>query len=94
MTAPLPHLGGSFAYAITPSVAFNFQVIGFALELDDIDGSIVEVDADLSWQPWRHFGVGAGIRYFNTEVKGKGSDLNGEFEFEYFGPVLYIQSTF
>jgi len=94
VTAPLPHLGGSFAYAITPSVAFNFQVIGFALELDDIDGSIVEVDADLSWTPWRNFGLGAGIRYFNTEVDAGTSELNGEFEFEYFGPVVYVQSTF
>jgi hypothetical protein len=94
ITAPLPHFGGSFNYAITPSVAFNFQVIGFALELDDIDGSMVEVDADLSWQPWRNFGLGAGVRYFSTEVKSGGSDLNGEFEFSYFGPVIYVQSTF
>jgi len=94
VTAPLPHFGGSFAYAITPSVGFNFQVIGFALELDGIDGSIVEVDADLSWTPWRNFGLGAGLRYFNTEVDAGNSELNGEFEFEYFGPVIYIQSTF
>lgn len=94
ITAPLPHLGGSFGYAITPSVAFNFQVIGFALELDDIDGSMVEVDADLSWTPWRNFGFGAGLRYFSVEVDSRGSDLNGEFDFEYLGPVLYVQSTF
>lgn len=94
VTAPLPHLGGSFAYAITPSVAFNFQVIGFALELDDIDGSIVEVDADLSWQPWRNVGFGAGVRYFSTEVDARGSELDGEFEFSYFGPVIYVQGTF
>lgn len=94
VTVPLPHFGGSFAYSITPSVAFKFQVIGFALELDDIDGSIVEVDADFAWQPWRHFGLGAGIRYFSTEVDAGTSDLNGEFNYDYFGPVLYVQSTF
>ena len=94
ITAPLPHLGGSFAYAITPSVALNFQVIGFAIELDSIDGSIVEVDADFAWQPWRHFGLGIGLRYFNTNVKATSSDLNGEFDYEYFGPVIYAQTTF
>lgn len=94
VTAPLPHFGGSFAYAITPSVAFRFQVIGFAIELDDIDGSIVEVDADLAWQPWRNFGLGAGLRYFNTNVEARSSDLNGEFDYQYLGPVVYIQSTF
>ncbi len=94
VTVPLPHFGGSFAYAITPSVAFRFQVIGFAIELDNIDGSIVEVDADFAWQPWRHFGLGAGIRYFRTEVEARTSELNGEFDFDYIGPVIYIQSTF
>jgi hypothetical protein len=94
VTAPLPHIGGSFAYAITPSVAFNFEIVGFALEIDSIDGSVVEVDADFSWQPFRHFGGGIGVRYFNTNVEATNSDLNGEFDFEYFGPVVYVQTTF
>lgn len=94
VTAPLPHLGGSFSYSISPSVAFNFQVIGFAIELDSIDGSLVEIDADFSWQPWRNVGFGVGTRYFNTKVESQSTDLNGEFDFEYFGPVFYIQTTF
>jgi len=94
ITAPLPHFGGSFVYGITPSIAARIQVIGFALELDDIDGSIVELDADFVWQPWENVGFGAGVRYFNTDIEGKGSDLNGKFEFEYFGPTLYILGSF
>lgn len=94
ITAPLPHFGGSFTYGITPSVAARLQIIGFALELDDIDGSIVELDADFIWQPWENFGIGAGVRYFNTDIEGKGSDLNGKFEFEYFGPTIYVLGAF
>ncbi len=94
VTAPLPHFGLSYAYAISPSLALNLQVIGFALEIDSIDGSIVEADADVTWQPSRHFGGGIGVRYFNTNVKSTGSDLNGELDFEYYGPVLFIQATF
>ncbi len=94
VTAPLPHFGGTFAYAITPTIAANLQVIGFALELDDIDGSLVEIDADITWQPWQNFGFGAGLRYFNAEVESKGSELNGKFELEYFGPIVYVQATF
>ena len=94
VTAPLPHFGGSFAYAISPSVALRLQLIGFAIEIDSIDGSIFEADADLTWQPSRHFGGGVGIRYFNTNVKSKGSVVNSEFDYEYFGPVVYIQATF
>lgn len=94
VTAPLPHFGGSFIYGITPSVAARLQIIGFAIELDSVDGSIVELDADVVWQPWNHFGFGLGLRYFSTDVEGKGSDLNGKFEFEYFGPALYVLGTF
>jgi hypothetical protein len=94
ITAPLPHLGASFAYAFSPTLAARFQVIGFAIELDNIDGSMLEVDADLVWNPWRHFGLGAGFRYFNINIESEGSDLNGEFDFEYYGPAIYGIYTF
>ena len=95
ITAPLPHFGGSFNYMITPNIGARFEVIGFALELDNIDGSLVEVDADITWYPWRHFGVGGGLRYFNVDVESKGSDeLNGKFEFEYWGPAVYFITSF
>ncbi len=94
ITAPLPHFGGSFMYAITPTVAARFEVIGFAIELDSIDGSLIEVDADIGWYPWKHWGIGAGLRYFNVDVESKGSELNGKFEFEYWGPAVYVAATF
>ena len=94
VTAPLPHLGASFAYAMTPSLALHVQAIGFAIEIDSNDGSIIEIDADVAWTPFRNIGFGAGIRYFNTNIKSAGSDLNGEFNFEYFGPMVYISATF
>lgn len=94
LTAPLPHFGVSWAYAITPNVAVNLQAIGFAIELDGVDGSLVEVDADVTWQPWQNFGFGAGLRYFNANVKGSDTDLNGEFDLEYYGPTVFVQATF
>jgi len=94
VTAPLPHFGASIGYAFTPTISGNFQIIGFAIELDDIDGSILEIDADIAWQPLRHLGFGAGLRYFNTNVKAGTSELNGEFDIEYFGPTVYVSATF
>ena len=93
-SAPLPHFGASYTYAFTPTVAMNLGLKGFAIEIDDIDGSIIEIDADVAWQPWRNIGFGAGARYFKTKVEGTGSALNGTIEFEYFGPMVYIQATF
>jgi hypothetical protein len=94
ITLPLPHLGVSFSYAFTPKLAFRSQVIGFAIEINDIDGSLLEIDADVLYHPWQPFGIGAGFRYFNANVESKGSSLNGEFDFEYFGPVIYAMVTF
>jgi len=59
-----------------------------------IDGSITEIDADVTWQPREHFGFGAGFRYFKTSVEGANSSLNGEFDFEYIGPTFYVHVTF
>jgi hypothetical protein len=94
VTAPLPHFGAAFTYAMTPTLALSLQAIGFGVKIDSIEGSIFELDADVAWQPWRHFGVGAGLRYFKTSVKGGNSELDGEFNFEYLGPTLYIHATF
>jgi hypothetical protein len=94
VTAPLPHFGLSYAYAFSPSLALRLKAIGFAIEIESIEGSILEADADLTWQPTRHFGAGIGVRYFNTNVKSTGSDLNGEFDYEYVGPVVFIQASF
>ena len=94
VTVPLPHLGASYLFAMTPTLALRLQALGFAIELDSIEGSIFEFDADVVWQPWQNFGIGAGLRYFNTNAKSVGSELNGEFNFEYLGPAIYVQATF
>ena len=94
VTAPLPHFGVSWAYALSPKWAFNVAGMGFAVEINDIDGSIYEFNADFAWRPLRHFGVGLGYRYFTVNIESGGSDLKGEFEFDYHGPAIYIDATF
>jgi len=94
VTAPLPHFGVSYSYALSEKIAARFQVIGFAIEINNIDGSLVELDADIDWKPWRHFGFGLGLRYFNANVESNGSGLNGEFDLEYYGPAVYLSGSF
>jgi hypothetical protein len=94
VTAPLPHLGGNFAFAFTEKLAVYLHVIGFALELDDIEGSIVEAGGTLQYNFTEAFGVGGGLRYFNVDVEARDEDLRGQFEFNYLGPVLYANFSF
>jgi len=94
ITFPLPHLGASFAYALSPNFVLRAQAIGFAIEMNGIKGSLLEIDADLVYHPWRRVGFGAGVRYFNANVESSGDRLDGEFDFEYFGPTVYGIITF
>jgi hypothetical protein len=94
VTAPLPHFGVSWAYAITPTIAVDVRAIGFAIEIDNVKGGLIELSGDLAWQPWRHFGFGLGLRYFNANVKAGDADLDGEFDLEYFGPALVVFGSF
>ena len=94
VTAPLPHLGASYTYAFSETLGMRLKAIGFAIGIGSIDGSILELDADVAWKPSKQFGIGAGWRYFNTNVKASSSTLNGEFDFEYSGPSVFINYWF
>ncbi len=94
-TFPLPHFGLSYDYAISPKWELRTQLLGFVIEINDIKGTLAEIDLDLRFQPWTHFGFGAGYRFFAVRVEDKGNSFfDGEFEYNYDGPVLYVLGTF
>jgi len=90
VAAPLPHLGLSYGYAFTPKLGFRAQALAFALKISGYEGSLIDLGLDVQYRPWRRFGVGAGLRYFNITVDDKrDADSRSRFVFEYFGPVIY-----
>ncbi len=90
VTAPLPHIGASYAYAFTPKLGLRAQGLAFAIKLSGYEGTLLDLGLDLQYRPWRRFGVGAGMRYFNITVDdNRDSDSLGRFMYEYFGPVIY-----
>jgi hypothetical protein len=92
---PLPHFGISYDYAISPKWSLRTQVLGFAITINDITGSLVELDLDLRFQPWKYFGFGAGWRYFKATVEDEDNGFfRGKFEYEYSGPALYFIGNF
>jgi hypothetical protein len=94
-TVPLPHFGLQYTYAFTPKWGLRAQGLGFALKINDIKGVMTEIDLDLHYQPWKHVGFGGGIRYWELTVEDTSdSFLNGEFEFKYWGPSLYLLGSF
>ncbi len=94
-TFPLPHFGLAYAYAISPKWSLRTQALGFAITINDITGSLIELDLDVRYQPWKYFGFGAGWRFFKVNVEDDDNGFfRGKFEYEYQGPALYILGNF
>ena len=92
---PLPHVGMSFAYAVTPKLGLHLEGIGFALGYENYNGKLIELIADVQYWPWRNVGVGAGYRFFGFGVEDKDIDgLDGQLKYNYHGPSLYITAGF
>ena len=94
-TFPLPHFGLAYGYAFTPKFALRTQALAFYIVINDIKGALFELDFDLHYQPWKKFGLGAGLRYFRVSVDDERDKLfRGKFVFEYWGPVIYATVSF
>ena len=92
---PLPHLGGSFAYAFTPKFSGSVSIFGFALDIGDIDGALLEINGFLRYQIWDNFGVAAGIKFFDVEVTDKKkSDRHTSYSFDFIGPAVAATFNF
>jgi hypothetical protein len=94
-TFPLPHIGGTATYAITPRLTGEFSLLVFALDLGDYSGSLFETDAFFAYQLTKHFGVGGGLKYFNLNLKAN-TDRGGSvaYNYKFFGPAVFGYASF
>lgn len=94
-TIPLPHIGGSVRYSITPRWSASATVLAFALEIDNYGGSLVEVDLNTAYQLSKHFGIGGGLKYFDLRLEANADGGGGAtFDFSFFGPAIFGYATF
>ena len=93
LTFPLPHIGGVLEYKFNPKVKGVFQVLLFAIEVGDVRGSLLEVDAQAQYQISKHFGIGGGLKYFKLDVEDSGGQVT-DFRFQFLGPAIYGYTSF
>jgi hypothetical protein len=94
-TFPLPHIGGSMAYKFTPKLSGRLMLIGFALDLGDYSGHLIESDATIAYQLSKHFGIGGGLKYFNLNLQANTSNGgHAEYDYQFFGPAIFGYTTF
>ena len=86
---PLPILGLSFEYYITPKWLAIIKGGYFGLSVGDIDGSLTNLGAKLEYQFTRTFGIGLGYDYFRIDVTVDDGDLRSDLLYTYNGVQAY-----
>jgi len=92
--APLPVLSLYAQVALTERWAIGSRLDRFSLSYDKYDGSITSLAMDLVYQPFRHFGFGAGYRglFIKVDATGDRNTLRVRQNFE--GPLLFVNGSF
>ena len=95
ITFPLPHIGGFFAYSFTPKFSTQLDLMLFRIEVAGIKGSLTEANATLHYQFVKNFGIGTGLKFYRFRLEDTGfSDRDSQFNYDFFGPVLYGSASF
>ena len=94
--APLPVIGARGMWNLGGNWWLDGQVQFFQVNIDNIDGSILNYRAAVIWQPKQWLGLGAGYDSFGIDVdaEGKGDRLRGSLEWTYQGPQVFFNFAF
>lgn len=93
-TAPLPVFGLIGAWRFGERWSILGQAQYFHLEVGDYDGKMTQLGAAIEHQTFKSVGFGIGYRDFDIVVNIDGSDLIGNVDFEYTGPIIYVRASF
>ena len=92
-TAPLPMIGLRLDVVLAKHWRMRTAVNLFYLEYDNYTGRLSDTTIAVEWLPWKHFGFGAGVNSINYYVSADGdsslSSLNGSFDYQLTGVLLY-----
>ncbi len=91
VTAPLPVLGFTGAYAFTPKLILRSNVGGFYLAIDDFEGSVVNFDLDLEYNAWKYMGFGIGYNFFRLDLDVTADNFRGTAKYQYNGFKVFIK---
>jgi hypothetical protein len=87
---PLPTIGLYGTYVFNPQFAFRGRVDWLSLNYGDYDGSLVNWLGAFDWRFAKNWVTGLGYRYVNYKVGVSKSDFNGQVDYNFKGPTIYI----
>ncbi len=94
--APLPVIGARGMWNLGGNWWLDAQVQFFQVDIDNIDGSILNYRAAVIWQPKKWIGLGAGYDSFGIDIdaEGRGERLRGSLDWTYQGPQVFFNFAF
>ena len=92
--APLPTIGFYGSYVFSPAFSVRGRADLLSFKYGDYDGQLTNVEATVDWRFHPNIGVGVGYRYVNYELEVSRSSWNGEVNYKFSGPIIFVEAVF
>lgn len=90
---PLPLAGLEGRFAFSSRWSFEARAQYLSANIDDVDGSILDVRGVLTWRQNPYLVWGLGYRAFSIEVDSKDVDSPGFVDLSFDGPMLFARAS-
>lgn len=94
LTAPLPVIGLRGEYQLAARLSLRSSGELFAIEFDNVDGSLFDFYVGLDYEVSDKFSVGLGYNNVSLDVDVDGSDFKGALDWSYEGALLSVAYSF
>ena len=94
ITAPLPVLGLKGEYEFSDRLTLSATGEFFAVEFDNVDGSLIDLYLGIDYQVIEHVAVGLGFNSVHMDVDATKSDFSGSLDWRYEGALLFFKFDF
>jgi hypothetical protein len=92
--APLPTLGVFGSWEVMEDLTLNGRFDFMSLGIDDFDGRLINVQANLVYRVFDNVGIGVGYRYVDYRVDVDNEDWIGRADYAFNGPHVLLQVGF
>jgi hypothetical protein len=93
-TVPLPTIGLYGAFAIAPGWQATARADYFSLKHADVDGRLINAQANLIYRATPNLGIGLGWRYDDYRVDSTKSAFRGRVEYRFQGPQAFLEAAY
>jgi hypothetical protein len=90
---PLPLAGIEGRFDFNDRWSFEGRVQYLSVELDEVDGSVLDARAALTWRMNPYLVFGLGYRDFHVKVDSRDIDDPGIFDMKMAGPLLFMRAS-